>query len=145
MLVFTSQGLKKPYNPIIGETYRCMWLHQKTNSKTFYIAEQVTNVLRAVLNTNSLIGQELSVMRWSRGSWSLFWRISNGQNKLPLYFLFSSVQADYINVCFSPGIPSSSSVSLLCQQQEGRILPQWQHPCQIQVLWYAHTHTHTCH
>lgn len=37
-----SQGLKKPYNPIIGETFRCMWLHQKTNSKTFYIAEQVT-------------------------------------------------------------------------------------------------------
>ncbi|XP_043963578.1 oxysterol-binding protein-related protein 8 isoform X1 [Gambusia affinis] len=37
------QGLKKPYNPIIGETYRCMWLHQKTNSKTFYIAEQVSH------------------------------------------------------------------------------------------------------
>lgn len=63
MLVFTSQGLKKPYNPIIGETYRCMWLHQKTNSKTFYIAEQVTTVLRAVLNTNNLIGQELSLIR----------------------------------------------------------------------------------
>uniref|UniRef100_A0A3B5ML97 Oxysterol-binding protein n=1 Tax=Xiphophorus couchianus TaxID=32473 RepID=A0A3B5ML97_9TELE len=37
------KGLKKPYNPIIGETYRCMWLHQKTNSKTFYIAEQVSH------------------------------------------------------------------------------------------------------
>uniref|UniRef100_A0AAV2J2F9 Oxysterol-binding protein n=1 Tax=Knipowitschia caucasica TaxID=637954 RepID=A0AAV2J2F9_KNICA len=37
------KGLKKPYNPIIGETYRCMWLHQKTNSKTFYMAEQVSH------------------------------------------------------------------------------------------------------
>ncbi|XP_072309386.1 oxysterol-binding protein-related protein 8 isoform X4 [Eucyclogobius newberryi] len=37
------KGLKKPYNPIIGETYRCMWLHQETNSKTFYIAEQVSH------------------------------------------------------------------------------------------------------
>ncbi|CAG5927299.1 unnamed protein product [Menidia menidia] len=37
------KGLKKPYNPIIGETFRCMWLHQKTNSKTFYIAEQVSH------------------------------------------------------------------------------------------------------
>ncbi|KAM8882783.1 oxysterol-binding protein-related protein 8 isoform 4-T7 [Synchiropus picturatus] len=37
------KGLKKPYNPIIGETYRCMWLHEKTNSKTFYIAEQVSH------------------------------------------------------------------------------------------------------
>ncbi|XP_029901326.1 oxysterol-binding protein-related protein 8 isoform X4 [Myripristis murdjan] len=37
------KGLKKPYNPIIGETFRCMWLHHKTNSKTFYIAEQVSH------------------------------------------------------------------------------------------------------
>lgn len=37
------KGLKKPYNPIIGEMFRCMWLHQKTNSKTFYIAEQVSH------------------------------------------------------------------------------------------------------
>uniref|UniRef100_A0A3P8Q861 Oxysterol-binding protein n=1 Tax=Astatotilapia calliptera TaxID=8154 RepID=A0A3P8Q861_ASTCA len=37
------KGLKKPYNPIIGETFRCMWLHQKTNSKTFYMAEQVSH------------------------------------------------------------------------------------------------------
>lgn len=37
------KGLKKPYNPIIGETFRCMWAHPKTNSKTFYIAEQVSH------------------------------------------------------------------------------------------------------
>ncbi|XP_056101278.1 oxysterol-binding protein-related protein 8 isoform X5 [Rhinichthys klamathensis goyatoka] len=37
------KGLKKPYNPIIGETFRCLWIHTKTNSKTFYIAEQVSH------------------------------------------------------------------------------------------------------
>ncbi|XP_015208360.1 oxysterol-binding protein-related protein 8 isoform X2 [Lepisosteus oculatus] len=37
------KGLKKPYNPIIGETYRCLWIHPKTNSKTFYIGEQVSH------------------------------------------------------------------------------------------------------
>ncbi|XP_036373777.1 oxysterol-binding protein-related protein 8-like isoform X2 [Megalops cyprinoides] len=37
------KGLKKPYNPIIGETFRCMWIHTKTNSKTFYISEQVSH------------------------------------------------------------------------------------------------------
>ncbi|KAB1270288.1 Oxysterol-binding protein-related protein 8 [Camelus dromedarius] len=35
------KGLKKPYNPILGETFRCLWFHPRTNSKTFYIAEQV--------------------------------------------------------------------------------------------------------
>lgn len=38
------QGLKKPYNPILGETFRCCWLHPQTNSCTFYIAEQVRPV-----------------------------------------------------------------------------------------------------
>ncbi|XP_051977165.1 oxysterol-binding protein-related protein 8-like isoform X2 [Xyrauchen texanus] len=37
------KGLKKPYNPIIGETFRCLWLNNRTNSKTFYIAEQVSH------------------------------------------------------------------------------------------------------
>ena len=35
------KGLKKPYNPILGEVFRCQWENPKTNSKTFYIAEQV--------------------------------------------------------------------------------------------------------
>lgn len=34
------QGIKKPYNPILGETFRCCWAHPQTNSRTFYIAEQ---------------------------------------------------------------------------------------------------------
>ncbi|XP_062853451.1 oxysterol-binding protein-related protein 8 isoform X2 [Trichomycterus rosablanca] len=37
------KGLKKPYNPILGETFRCVWIHPKTSSKTFYIAEQVSH------------------------------------------------------------------------------------------------------
>lgn len=32
------KGLKKPYNPIIGETHRCYWNHPDSNSKTFYVA-----------------------------------------------------------------------------------------------------------
>lgn len=34
------KGLKKPYNPILGETFRCYWEHEN-GSRTFYIAEQV--------------------------------------------------------------------------------------------------------
>ncbi|XP_005384280.1 PREDICTED: oxysterol-binding protein-related protein 5 isoform X2 [Chinchilla lanigera] len=37
------KGIKKPYNPILGETFRCCWLHPQTNSHTFYIAEQVSH------------------------------------------------------------------------------------------------------
>ncbi|XP_067849834.1 oxysterol-binding protein-related protein 5 isoform X2 [Heptranchias perlo] len=37
------KGLKKPYNPILGETFRCYWYHPKTDSRTFYIAEQVSH------------------------------------------------------------------------------------------------------
>jgi len=37
------KGLKKPYNPILGETFRCYWKHSN-GSRTFYLAEQV-NVL----------------------------------------------------------------------------------------------------
>ncbi|XP_005997641.1 oxysterol-binding protein-related protein 5 [Latimeria chalumnae] len=37
------KGLKKPYNPILGETFRCCWFHPKTKSHTFYVAEQVSH------------------------------------------------------------------------------------------------------
>uniref|UniRef100_A0A7N5JYU5 Oxysterol-binding protein n=1 Tax=Ailuropoda melanoleuca TaxID=9646 RepID=A0A7N5JYU5_AILME len=37
------KGIKKPYNPILGETFRCCWPHPQTNSHTFYIAEQVSH------------------------------------------------------------------------------------------------------
>ncbi|XP_065088869.1 oxysterol-binding protein-related protein 8 isoform X4 [Ochlerotatus camptorhynchus] len=36
------KGLKKPYNPILGETFRCFWQHEN-GSRTFYIAEQVSH------------------------------------------------------------------------------------------------------
>ncbi|KAL8614450.1 hypothetical protein ACOMHN_007786 [Nucella lapillus] len=37
------KGLKKPYNPVIGEVFRCCWQHPATGSRTFYIAEQVSH------------------------------------------------------------------------------------------------------
>ena len=37
----TPKGVKKPYNPILGEKFRCYWKNEETNSRTFYIAEQV--------------------------------------------------------------------------------------------------------
>ncbi|XP_033167788.1 oxysterol-binding protein-related protein 8 isoform X5 [Drosophila mauritiana] len=36
------KGLKKPYNPILGERFRCYWQHP-SGSRTFYIAEQVSH------------------------------------------------------------------------------------------------------
>jgi hypothetical protein len=44
------KGLKKPYNPILGEVYRCFFHHTKTDSKTFYLAEQVNFSLEFVRN-----------------------------------------------------------------------------------------------
>nr|KAF6272249.1 oxysterol binding protein like 5 [Pipistrellus kuhlii] len=37
------KGIKKPYNPVLGETFRCSWFHPQTHSLTFYIAEQVSH------------------------------------------------------------------------------------------------------
>uniref|UniRef100_A0A8C9QIL8 Oxysterol binding protein like 5 n=1 Tax=Spermophilus dauricus TaxID=99837 RepID=A0A8C9QIL8_SPEDA len=34
------KGIKKPYNPVLGEMFRCCWIHPQTRSCTFYIAEQ---------------------------------------------------------------------------------------------------------
>ncbi|CAK9304770.1 unnamed protein product [Gordionus sp. m RMFG-2023] len=37
------KGLKKPYNPVLGEVFRCMWKNPKNDSSTFYMAEQVSH------------------------------------------------------------------------------------------------------
>uniref|UniRef100_A0A3Q3D9R3 Oxysterol-binding protein n=1 Tax=Hippocampus comes TaxID=109280 RepID=A0A3Q3D9R3_HIPCM len=37
------KGLKKPYNPILGETFRCCWPHPQSEGCTFYIAEQISH------------------------------------------------------------------------------------------------------
>ncbi|XP_046861335.1 oxysterol-binding protein-related protein 8-like isoform X2 [Xenia sp. Carnegie-2017] len=37
------KGLKKPYNPIIGERFRCYWKHEETGSRTFFVAEQISH------------------------------------------------------------------------------------------------------
>jgi hypothetical protein len=36
------QGVKKPYNPILGETFRCKWNHDD-NTTSYYLAEQVSH------------------------------------------------------------------------------------------------------
>ncbi|XP_012539363.1 oxysterol-binding protein-related protein 8 isoform X3 [Monomorium pharaonis] len=36
------QGLKKPYNPLLGETFRCYWQHPN-GSRTFYLSEQLSH------------------------------------------------------------------------------------------------------
>ncbi|KAJ7323781.1 Oxysterol-binding protein- protein 8 [Desmophyllum pertusum] len=36
------KGLKKPYNPILGETFRCFWLHPN-GTKTHFVGEQVSH------------------------------------------------------------------------------------------------------
>ncbi|XP_020914540.1 oxysterol-binding protein-related protein 8 isoform X2 [Exaiptasia diaphana] len=36
------KGLKKPYNPIIGETFRCYWKNP-SGTKTFFVSEQVSH------------------------------------------------------------------------------------------------------
>ncbi|ELP93853.1 oxysterol-binding protein, putative [Entamoeba invadens IP1] len=35
--------VRKPYNPILGEVFRCMWADPKTSAKTFYVSEQVSH------------------------------------------------------------------------------------------------------
>lgn len=37
------KGLKKPYNPILGEKFRCFWQHDFDKSRTFFVAEQVSH------------------------------------------------------------------------------------------------------
>ncbi|XP_015766303.1 PREDICTED: oxysterol-binding protein-related protein 8-like [Acropora digitifera] len=36
------KGLKKPYNPILGETFRCFWLHPN-GTRSHFVAEQVSH------------------------------------------------------------------------------------------------------
>ncbi|XP_023240389.1 oxysterol-binding protein-related protein 8-like [Centruroides sculpturatus] len=38
-----SKSLKKPYIPKMGEAFRCFWYHPKTDSKTFFLAEQISD------------------------------------------------------------------------------------------------------
>ncbi|CAG0919492.1 unnamed protein product [Notodromas monacha] len=51
------KGLKKPYNPILGETFRCAW-HHPNGSRTFYVAEQVSHhpPVSAIYVTNRVDG-----------------------------------------------------------------------------------------
>ncbi|XP_072946711.1 oxysterol-binding protein-related protein 8 [Epargyreus clarus] len=37
------KGLKKPYNPVLGEAFRCCWRHPDSQTYTYYVAEQVSH------------------------------------------------------------------------------------------------------
>ena len=37
-----KQGVKKPYNPVLGELFRCEWTYAN-GTRAFYLAEQVTH------------------------------------------------------------------------------------------------------
>lgn len=37
------KGLKKPYNPVLGESFRCCWKHPDSTDYTYYVAEQVSH------------------------------------------------------------------------------------------------------
>ncbi|KRZ77341.1 Oxysterol-binding protein-related protein 8 [Trichinella papuae] len=56
------KGLKKPYNPILGEVFRCYWYDPSTDSRTFYIAEQVSHhpPISAFFVTNRKSGFNIS-------------------------------------------------------------------------------------
>ncbi|CAJ0953725.1 unnamed protein product, partial [Mesorhabditis belari] len=55
------KGLKKPYNPILGETFRCCW-HHADESVTYYIAEQVSHhpPISSLFITNKKAGFNVS-------------------------------------------------------------------------------------
>ncbi|KAJ2942462.1 hypothetical protein O0L34_g16067 [Tuta absoluta] len=37
------KGLKKPYNPVLGETFRCCWKQENQKNYTYYVSEQVSH------------------------------------------------------------------------------------------------------
>lgn len=53
------KGLKKPYNPILGETFRCKWEHPD-NSTSYYVAEQVSFLVLSPLSDCFFPGNFLS-------------------------------------------------------------------------------------
>jgi hypothetical protein len=77
------KGLKKPYNPILGEVFRCCWKHPN-GSTTFYIAEQVSHhpPISALYVTNRKDGFTLSATILAK---SKFYGRSRAKNKLKLF------------------------------------------------------------
>lgn len=55
------KGLKKPYNPILGETFRCYWRHPN-GSRTFYVAEQVREQEYVAILYTSMVCTETQSM-----------------------------------------------------------------------------------
>ncbi|KAJ1560565.1 hypothetical protein HK096_008118, partial [Nowakowskiella sp. JEL0078] len=43
LLTYSSQGVKKPYNPVLGEFFRCTWTLPSDTSTSLYVCEQVSH------------------------------------------------------------------------------------------------------
>uniref|UniRef100_I3MUI8 Oxysterol-binding protein n=1 Tax=Ictidomys tridecemlineatus TaxID=43179 RepID=I3MUI8_ICTTR len=69
------KGIKKPYNPLLGEMFRCRWIHPQTRSCTFYIAEQVSHhpPVTAFHVSNRKDGFCISGSIVARSKFYLFW------------------------------------------------------------------------
>ncbi|GMT06531.1 hypothetical protein PENTCL1PPCAC_28705 [Pristionchus entomophagus] len=64
------KGIKKPYNPILGETYRCCWEHPD-GSTTFYVAEQVSHhpPISSIFVSNRKAGFDVSATILSKSKY----------------------------------------------------------------------------
>lgn len=64
---YKTVGVKKPYNPIVGETYSCMWKH-KNGSTSQYFAEQVSHrpPMSALYFENRTAGLVINAQVWTK-------------------------------------------------------------------------------
>jgi len=64
---FKTLGAKKPYNPIIGETFACRWRHADGSSSQ-YLAEQVLHrpPVSAIFVENKAHGVAMNVHVWTK-------------------------------------------------------------------------------
>jgi len=85
------QGVKKPYNPILGEVFQCSW-DWGANGKTMYVAEQVSPPFCRCL---SLLGIMPSSM-----------------NAHPLYLSLFFVLSLFPLRLFSPSVPLAVLLSI---------------------------------
>ena len=66
-----AQGVKKPFNPVIGETFACMWKHDD-GSRSQYFSEQVAHrpPVSAIYFENRRHGITASAHVWTKSQFS---------------------------------------------------------------------------
>uniref|UniRef100_A0A8D3CH51 Oxysterol binding protein-like 5 n=1 Tax=Scophthalmus maximus TaxID=52904 RepID=A0A8D3CH51_SCOMX len=98
------KGLKKPYNPILGETFRCCWLHPETNSCTFYIHTQQLSFLiplfvHVVINGKPCLRGTVTFSQWICSSTVIFSVVGNSLSAIlegKARLLFLSRDEEYV-------------------------------------------------